>query len=71
MVAIHAIGGMPGVGKTALAVHVAHLLRGWFPDRQLFIDLYAHTPGQDPDASGAALARLLSAVRSGGPFAAR
>ena len=27
VVAIHAIGGMPGVGKTALAVHAAHLLR--------------------------------------------
>lgn len=62
VMAIHAIGGMPGVGKTALAVHVAHLLRGWFPDRQLFIDLHAHTPGQDPVPPCAALARLLSAV---------
>src|SRR5450755_3826574 len=61
-VAIHAIGGMPGVGKTALAIHVAHLLRARFPDRHLFIDLLAHTPGQDPVPAQAALAGLLAAV---------
>ena len=57
-----AIGGMPGVGKTALAVRAAHLLRDRFPDRQLFIDLHAHTPGQDPMAPDAALAGLLTAT---------
>ena len=62
MVAIHAIDGMPGVGKTTLAVHVAHLLRPRFPDRQLFIDLHGHTPGQDPLTPEAALAGLLTAI---------
>jgi tetratricopeptide (TPR) repeat protein len=62
VVAIHAIDGMPGVGKTALALHAAHQLRDRFPDRQLFIDLHAHTPGHDPSISQAALAGLLSAV---------
>jgi DNA-binding SARP family transcriptional activator/tetratricopeptide (TPR) repeat protein len=57
-----AIGGMPGVGKTVLAVHAAHLLRDQFPDRQLFIDLRAHTPGQDPLTPQAALGALLSAA---------
>jgi tetratricopeptide (TPR) repeat protein len=57
---IHAIGGMPGVGKTALAVHVAYLLKERFPDRQLFIDLHAHTPGREPVDPANALAGLLA-----------
>jgi hypothetical protein len=60
VVAIHAIDGMPGVGKTTLAVHVGHLVADQFPDGQLFIDLHAHTPGQQPLDPADALASLLA-----------
>ncbi|MFG1706570.1 BTAD domain-containing putative transcriptional regulator [Nonomuraea sp. M3C6] len=33
------IAGMPGVGKTALAVHLAHLTKQHFPDGQFFCTL--------------------------------
>jgi tetratricopeptide (TPR) repeat protein len=65
VVAIHAIDGMAGVGKTALAVHVAHLLADRFPDGHLFLRLHAHTPGQPPADPAEVLASLLSAAGVG------
>ncbi|MEU8001181.1 BTAD domain-containing putative transcriptional regulator [Catellatospora sp. NPDC049111] len=40
--AVLAIDGMPGVGKTALAVRLAHELAGGYPDGQLYVDLRGH-----------------------------
>lgn len=50
---------MPGVGKSALAVHVAHRLTAEFPDGQIFLPLHAHTPGTAPVDPGDALLTLL------------
>ncbi len=58
---ISAIDGMPGVGKTALAVQAGHLVADRFPDRQLFVDLHGHTPGRQPSDPADVLAALLAA----------
>jgi DNA-binding SARP family transcriptional activator len=60
-VVISAIAGTAGVGKTALAVHWGHQVRGQFPDGQLYVDLrgYAPTPPVRPIQ---ALAMLLHAL---------
>ncbi|WP_327397399.1 hypothetical protein [Streptomyces phaeochromogenes] len=58
-VAIHAIDGMPGIGKTALVTHAAHILADRYPDGQLFVDLHAHTPGRQPAEPKEVLATLL------------
>ncbi|MDG4796292.1 tetratricopeptide repeat protein [Micromonospora sp. WMMD1082] len=58
---IHAIDGMPGVGKSALAIRAGHLLARRFPDGQFFIDLHAHSSGRGPVRPADALFGLLAA----------
>lgn len=52
--------GPPGVGKSSLALRVAHDLRGRYPDGQLFAALRGASA--DPAAPEAVLARVLGAM---------
>jgi DNA-binding SARP family transcriptional activator len=59
---ICAIDGMPGIGKTALAVQAAHRLAPDYPDGQLFLDLCGFTEGAEPVTAHQALGKLLHAL---------
>ncbi|WP_046471918.1 ATP-binding protein [Allosalinactinospora lopnorensis] len=52
-VVISAIGGSPGVGKTALALHWAHRVRSRYVDGDLYVNMRGHGPGPRLDASTA------------------
>jgi tetratricopeptide (TPR) repeat protein len=62
--AVVAIAGMPGVGKSELALRAARLAeeRGWFPGGALFVDLRDYAEGDEEEAAGAALYDLLLAL---------
>jgi DNA-binding SARP family transcriptional activator/tetratricopeptide (TPR) repeat protein len=55
------VSGPPGVGKTALAVRMAHKLRSRFPDGQLYVDLHGYS-AKPALATTTVLARLLRAL---------
>ncbi|MFF2748761.1 BTAD domain-containing putative transcriptional regulator [Kitasatospora sp. NPDC058048] len=62
VVTVSAILGMPGVGKTTLALHAADLMREHFPDGYVHLNLRAHVGNQPPltpEAAGALLLRRL------------
>src|SRR6266511_4016323 len=58
-VTVTVIHGLAGVGKTALAVHVAHRLRHRFPGAQLYVDLRGHDQPLDPAEALAGFLRAL------------
>ncbi|GAA3643603.1 hypothetical protein GCM10022267_32670 [Lentzea roselyniae] len=60
-----AITGLPGVGKTVLAIREAHRLRERFPDGQLYVNLRGFSTGP-PMTVQQALARFVKAL-GGGP----
>jgi tetratricopeptide (TPR) repeat protein len=53
------VGGMGGVGKTALAVHVGHRMAQRYPDAQLYLNFRAHDQLREPVDPGDALRDLL------------
>ncbi|GAB2605148.1 ATP-binding protein [Kribbella endophytica] len=57
-----AIDGMAGVGKTCLAVHLAHQLAAEYADGRLYLDLHGFTPGREPLDPANAVRMLLAAL---------
>jgi DNA-binding SARP family transcriptional activator/predicted negative regulator of RcsB-dependent stress response len=55
------VSGMPGVGKSAFAVKLAHEIRNRFPDGQLFIDLHGYSE-HSPLSPARVLSRILPAL---------
>jgi tetratricopeptide (TPR) repeat protein/DNA-binding SARP family transcriptional activator len=53
------IAGLPGVGKTALAVRAARLVSPQYPDGTFYLDLHSHDPGSPALDPAEALDRLL------------
>ncbi len=60
VVPVTVISGMPGAGKTALALHVAHRVRSSFPDGQLWVSLDGAS--QRPRDPGEVLGEFLHAL---------
>ncbi|MEV8374952.1 BTAD domain-containing putative transcriptional regulator [Kribbella sp. NPDC056861] len=56
------VDGMPGVGKTALAVEVARRVAARYPDGILFLDLHGHAKDHRPLDADAAVNQLLTSA---------
>jgi len=61
-VPIAAIGGLAGIGKTALAVHWAHQVADQFSGGQLYVDLRGFGPSGSPVTSAEAIRGFLDAL---------
>ena len=61
-VTISAVDGLGGVGKSALAVRIAHRVADRFPDGQLFLDLRGNARDREPLTPLAALGQLLRSL---------
>ncbi|MGW1953932.1 BTAD domain-containing putative transcriptional regulator [Streptomyces sp. NPDC001920] len=68
VMAVSALAGIGGVGKTTLAVHVAHQARTAFPDGQLYVDLQGAGPrAADPETVLGSFLRALGTADSAIP----
>ncbi|MFC5220767.1 AfsR/SARP family transcriptional regulator [Streptomyces coerulescens] len=68
VMAVSALAGIGGVGKTTLAVHVAHRARAAFPDGQLYVDLQGAGPrAAEPETVLGSFLRALGTADSAIP----
>lgn len=68
VMAVSALAGIGGVGKTTLAVHVAHQARAAFPDGQLYVDLQgAGARAAEPETVLGSFLRALGTADSAVP----
>ena len=68
VMAVSALAGIGGVGKTTLAVHVAHQARAAFPDGQLYVDLQgAGARAAEPETVLGSFLRALGTADSAIP----
>ncbi|MGW3683727.1 BTAD domain-containing putative transcriptional regulator [Streptomyces prasinus] len=68
VMAVSAVAGIGGVGKTTLAVHVAHQARTVFPDGQLYVDLQgAGSRAAEPETVLGSFLRALGTPDSAVP----
>ncbi|MGY0017809.1 BTAD domain-containing putative transcriptional regulator [Streptomyces sp. cg35] len=68
VMAVSAVAGIGGVGKTTLAVHVAHASRSAFPDGQLYVDLQgAGARAAEPETVLGSFLRALGTADSAIP----
>lgn len=68
VMAVSALAGIGGVGKTTLAVHVAHTARSAFPDGQLYVDLQgAGARSAEPETVLGSFLRALGTADSAIP----
>jgi tetratricopeptide (TPR) repeat protein/transcriptional regulator with XRE-family HTH domain len=56
------IHGMPGIGKSKLAIHFAHQVASNYPAGQFFVDLYGHSAQRRPVEPKDELSALLLAA---------
>ncbi|MGP4017588.1 tetratricopeptide repeat protein [Saccharopolyspora sp. 5N708] len=65
------LSGMPGMGKTAVALWVAELLRSDYPDGRLYFDMQGYHPDNHPVGEDEALDRVLRRIGVAGELVPR